>query len=118
MNQETQNTPQTTDDMGSLGTITHAIYAIQAISLLTAIPMFVGVILNYIKLSDTQGTWLASHFRYQIRTFWFALLWGIIGGVTSVVLIGWFILLLNWFWVGYRVVKGWMRLSRGQMMYV
>jgi len=68
---------------------THLIYALHAFSLLTGIlgaatvigafltgwPSIVAVILNYVKRADTRGTWLESHFRWQIRTFWFGLLW-------------------------------------------
>ena len=68
---------------------TQAIYALHAFSLLTGIivaatvvgafltgwPSIIAVILNYVKRSDVRGTWLESHFRWQIRTFWFGLLW-------------------------------------------
>src|SRR3989441_8719994 len=73
----------------SLVTWTQAIYALHAFSLLTGIlgaasvvgafltgwPSIIAVILNYVKRSEARGTWLESHFRWQIRTFWFGLLW-------------------------------------------
>jgi uncharacterized membrane protein len=63
------------------------------------------------------GTFLQSHFRWQIRTFWFALLWGIIGAITTVILIGWAVLFANTVWVIYRLAKGWLRLNENKAMY-
>jgi len=48
--------------------------------------------MNYVKKDDVAGTWIESHFRRQIRTFWFGLLWLVVGTITYVVLIGWVIL--------------------------
>jgi uncharacterized membrane protein len=73
----------------SLITWTHAIYALHAVSLITGIitaasvvaafltgwPSLIAVVLNYVKRSEVRGTWLESHFRWQIRTFWYGLLW-------------------------------------------
>src|SRR5438445_10514887 len=73
----------------SLITLTHVSYALRAVSLimgiigvativgafLTGWPSIIAVILNYVKRSEARGTWLESHFRWQIRTFWFGLLW-------------------------------------------
>src|SRR5438045_9535933 len=73
----------------SLVVLTHVIYGLHAFSLLTGIvgtatvvgafligwPSLIGVILNYAKRSEARGTWLESHFRWQIRTFWYGLLW-------------------------------------------
>src|SRR5215510_13718971 len=75
--------------LGSLVSWTHAIYALHALSLLTGIftmasvvgafltgwPSIIAVILNYVKRGEVRGTWLESHFRWQIRTFWWGLLW-------------------------------------------
>ena len=93
------------------------IYALQASSLLIGITMLVAIIMNYVKKSDVKGTLAESHFRWQIRTFWFSLLWGVIGLVTIFILIGWLILLANTVWVIYRIVRGWMNLSDGKPMY-
>ena len=51
-------------------------------------PSIIAVILNYIKRGEARGTWLESHFRWQIRTFWFAVLWCLIGGVLFITLVG------------------------------
>ena len=82
-------------------------------------PSIIAVIINYIKRSDARGTWLESHFTWQIRTFWFALLWacliGIVGALLVIVLVGFAIWAIGLFalgiWAIYRVVRGWMRLQ-------
>lgn len=56
-------------------------YALQAIGFFVGITYIVAIIINYVKRDDVKGTWLESHFRWQMRTFWFSLLWAIIGGV-------------------------------------
>ena len=98
-------------------TVTTIVYALQAVSFFIGITSIVAVIINYIKKSDVQGTWLESHFRWQIRTFWFGLLWSIIGIITSFIFIGYVILILNAIWIIYRIVKGWLRLIDGKEMY-
>ena len=101
----------------SAKTITTIVYALQAASLLLGLTLFVGVIISYIKREEVRGTWLESHFRWQIRTFWFSLLWLAIGSITFVAIIGYFILFADMLWLIYRVVKGWMNLSNGKTMY-
>src|ERR1700756_4956984 len=78
-----------------LVTVTHLVYALHALSLLIGIttavtivgafvfgvPSIIAVVINYVKRGEARGTYLASHFRWQIRTFWFALLWCVIGGL-------------------------------------
>ncbi len=98
--------------------VTMAVYALQAASFVFGVTLIAAVILNYIKKEDVQGTWLASHFRWQIRTFWFGLLWGVIGGVTILIGVGFFILGVTTIWFIYRIVKGWLRLSEGKEMYL
>ena len=121
----------------SLVTLTHVIYALHAFSLLTGIlgaatvvgafltgwPSIIAVILNYVKRSDARGTWLDAHFRWQIRTFWYGLLWvslcllfiAITFGVG--ILIAWLPLALVGFWFIYRIVRGWLRLKERQPLY-
>jgi len=105
---------QNTDE---LKTITTIVYALQAVSFFIGITFIAAVILNYVKKEDVQGTWLASHFHWQIRTFWYGLLWGILGVITFVVVVGYFILIANAIWIVYRIIKGWLRLSEGKEMY-
>ena len=126
---------RTTSD--SLVTWTNVIYLLHAFSLLTGIlgaatvigafligwPSIIAVILNYLKRSDVRGTWLESHFRWQIRTFWFGLLWVALCGLFVVatlgigLLIAWLPLGIITIWFIYRVVRGWMALNAGRPMY-
>ena len=101
----------------SLKTITTVVYALQAVSFFIGITFIAGVIVNYIKKSAVEGTWLESHFRWQIRTFWFSVLWSIIGFVLVFVLIGYLVLAADALWVIYRIVRGWLNLSEGKEMY-
>jgi uncharacterized membrane protein len=125
------NTPQ------SLYTWTQIIYGLHALSLLTGIlgaativgafligwPSIIAVIMNYIKRSEARGTWLDSHFRWQIRTFWYGLLWAAVCGTFVVLTFGiglivvWLPLGILAIWFVYRVVKGWMALSAHRPMY-
>ena len=117
-----------------LVTLAHAIYALHAFSavlgivsaalvvtaFLTGWPSIIAVILNYVKRSDVRGTWLDSHFSWQIRTFWFALLWVVIGFVLFITLIGIPIAYILWvgtgLWVLYRIIRGWLALSSERPM--
>jgi len=98
----------------NLKTLTTVVYALQAIAILGFGLPYIVAIINYVKLDDVKGTWLESHFRWQIRTFWFSLLWGAIGAITFILIIGWFILAADCIWVIYRIVKGWLRLNEGK----
>ncbi len=113
----------------SLVTLTHIIYALHTASIvigvvtaatiigafLFGIPSIIAVILNYVRRSDARGTYLDSHFRWQIRTFWFAALWFVIAWLLIATLllaiIGFPILGLIALWVIYRVVRGWLTLK-------
>ena len=123
MDQESTSIAATTaasaDDQGlkSARTITLVVYALQAAAFLVGVTSIVAIIINYVKRSDVQGTWLASHFRWQIRTFWFSVLWSIIGVVTTFIIVGYVILLADVIWVIYRIVKGWLRLVDNKPMY-
>ncbi len=102
----------------SAKTITTVVYALQAASFFVGITSLVAIIINYVKQEEVQGTWLASHFRWQIRTFWFAVLWTVVGFVTIILLVGYAILFANAVWVIYRIVKGWLNLNDNRPMYV
>ena len=101
----------------SLKTITMVVYALQAASFLFGVTAIVAIIINYVKRDDVRGTWLESHFRWQIRTFWFSLLWGGFGLITFLLVVGYFILIADGIWVIYRVVKGGLNLIDGKEMY-
>lgn len=90
------------------------VYILQALSFfLGGITALVGVIINYVKLDEVRGTWLEPHFRWQIRTFWIGLLWTVIGFATTMLIVGWFILLGIAIWVIFRIVKGALALNDG-----
>jgi uncharacterized membrane protein len=120
----------------SLVTYTHVIYALHALAVLIGLttwhtivgsfvgglPSIVAVIMNYARRSATVGTYLESHFRWQIRTFWYALLWAVVCTLLIVSIIGIFIGLLGFvalaIWIIYRVARGWLALKDGRPMYV
>ncbi len=78
-------------------------------------PSIIAVILNYVKRADVRGTWLDSHFSWQIRTFWYALLWLVVGGILFVTFVGIPVAIVLWLatgiWVLYRIIRGWLALS-------
>jgi len=120
----------------ALVTYTHVIYALHALAVLIGLttwhtvvgsfvgglPSIVAVIMNYARRSATVGTYLESHFRWQIRTFWYALLWAVVCGVLIVSIIGILIGLIGLvalgIWIIYRVARGWLALKDGRPMYV
>jgi uncharacterized membrane protein len=104
------------DRIQSLKTITQVVYVLYALSYFTGITGIVGIIINYVKRDDAKGTWLESHFTWQIRTFWYGLLWCIIGWLTLVILIGFIVLFAGLCWMIYRIVKGWLYLNDGKPM--
>ncbi|BAN35891.1 hypothetical protein SCD_n02080 [Sulfuricella denitrificans skB26] len=118
----------------SLVTLTHVIYALHAFTVVTGIissafiltafltgwPSILAVILNYLKRDEARGTYLESHFRWQIRTFWFALLWVAIAWLLIITLFGIpfgiAVFIIAGLWVLYRIVRGWLRLMDRQAM--
>jgi len=120
----------------SLVTVVHVVYALHTVSLaigafgaasvigafLFGWPSIIAVILNYAQRSDARGTWLESHFRWQIRTFWFALLWSgivaLVSLVLALVLVGFATWIVGLFalglWAMYRITRGWLRLKDGR----
>ena len=94
--------------------LTHIIYALYAASLLVGVTSLVAIIMNYIKRDDVRGTYLESHFAWQIKTFWVTLIVGIIGAATSVILVGIPILIALFVWYIYRIAKGWLALNDGK----
>jgi uncharacterized membrane protein len=123
---------------GSAYNWTQLIYALHAFSILTGIvgaativgafltgwPSIIAVILNYVKRSDVRGTWLDTHFSWQIRTFWFGALWVVLCLLFVVftfglgLLVVWLPLGLVAVWFVYRIARGWLALRDGRPMYV
>jgi uncharacterized membrane protein len=81
---------------------------------LTGWPSIIAVLLNYVKRGDVRGTFLESHFRWQIRTFWFAVLWAVIAWLLVFTVIGipvaWLLAVLVGVWILYRIIRGWLAL--------
>ena len=122
----------------SLVTWSHVTYALHAVGLalgafgaasvvgsfLFGWPSIIAVILNYVKRGEARGTWLESHFSWQIRTFWFAAAWALLVVLVSapltLVIIGfgtWALgMALLGLWAIYRITRGWLRLNNRQPM--
>jgi len=121
-------------DLEGLRAWTHVIYALHAWSVLAGLlspalvvttfllgwPSIIGVILNYVKRPQAAGTMLESHFRWQIRTFWFAVPWALAGVVFWFTLVLIPLAIVVWIvtglWVAYRVARGWLALARDKPM--
>ena len=116
MNMNNQIVTPGDEKMESLKKITMVVYVLYAFSYFAGITAIIGIVINYIKLEEVAGTWLESHFRWQMRTFWFGLLWAAIGMATLVFLIGIAILFANCVWIIYRVVKGWLYFNDNKPM--
>ena len=133
------NTPvMTVEATPGLERLTHLVYGLHALGLVLGAfgaasvigsflfgwPSIIAVIINYVKRGDVRGSWLESHFTWQIRTFWFALLWAVLVGLVSLpltlVIIGFGIWALGMallgFWAIYRIARGWLRLNARQPM--
>ena len=106
---------RTAEQLASLKTLTMVVYALQVLSVFVGITAIVGVIINYVKREDAAGTLYESHFDWQIRTFWWGLVWSVIG---FVLLFAFGLGLLVWFvagiWALYRVIKGFLKLNDNQ----
>ena len=108
-------TPEESQRLDSLKNLTGVIYLLQALAfVLGGITAIIAVIINYVKRDDVKGTWLASHFTWQINTFWFALILTLAGVATLAVGIGHFVLISAAVFVIYRIVRGWTRLNINQ----
>ncbi len=87
---------------------------------LTGWPSIIAVVINYLKRGDVRGTYLESHFRWQIRTFWFAAAWVLLAVLLALTFIGIpLAIAIAWvagLWVLYRIVRGWLRLMDRQPM--
>jgi uncharacterized membrane protein len=115
-------------------TVAHLVYALHAFAVFSAVvgsatiifsfvaslPSIAAVVLNYWNQNAVRGTWLESHFRWQIRSFWFAVLWIAVAGLMVLTIVGvpfaLVLLLIAGLWVLYRVVRGWWNLIQRQPM--
>jgi uncharacterized membrane protein len=122
----------TTKPPDGLVTLTHVIYGLHAFSavmgvissaavvtaFLTGWPSILAIILNYARRRHVRGTYLESHFRWQIRTFWFAFFWVAFAFLLFVTIVGiplaWLIVVVTGVWVLYRIGRGWLALNDGR----
>ena len=125
----TNDMPQTRESLVRLAHVMYALHAFSAVmglvssaavvtAFLTGWPSIVAVILNYVKRGEVRGTYLESHFRWQIRTFWFALLWVAVAFLLAITIFGipfaWLLVVATGVWVLYRIVRGWLALMDGR----
>ena len=126
----------TTEPLPSVLTVANVVYALHTLAIIVgvagaativgsfvgSVPSIIAVILNYVKRGDARGTWVESHYRWQIRTFWFALLWAIIGWILIFTIVGAIVgvpvLAALTLWLIYRIARGWLRLRDRRPMYV
>jgi len=117
-----------------LVTLTHVMYGLHGFSalmgmlgpafiltaFLTGWPSIIAVILNYVKRGDVEHTFLDTHFRWQLRTFWFAVLWLVIMSVLVLTVIGIPVAIALGMgvgiWVLYRIIRGWTSLASRKPM--
>ena len=97
------------EQTAALKQVTMIVYILQALSFLWGVTAIVGVVVNYVKRDDVRGTVFESHFDWQIRTFWWGLVWAIVGAVLAIAVVGFAIMFVAWIWAIYRVVKGWIK---------
>ena len=118
----------------NLVTITHIMYALHGFSALMGIltpaflitsfltgwPSIIAVIINYVKRNEVRGTWLESHFAWQLRTFWYAVLWAVVMILMGITLVGLPLAAVLFagvtIWIVYRIVRGWMSLAQQRPM--
>jgi uncharacterized membrane protein len=111
-------TENTEEQLASLRQITLVVYVLQALSFFFGLTAIVGVVINYVKKEDVVGTLYQSHFDWQIRTFWWGLLWGLLGFILIFALgLGLVVLFVAWVWAIYRVVKGWLKWNDRQPVF-
>ncbi len=97
--------------------ITYLVYILQALSFVFLITAVAGIIINYIKQDEVRDSWLESHFEWQKRTFWYGLLWMVIGTLSFFLLLHWVVLPVVAIWLVYRIAKGWVYLVDGKELY-
>ena len=99
------------EDLKQYNLITYILYILGFFLGLTP---FIAIVMNYIKRDEMRGTWLESHVDWQIKAFWISLLGYIVGGLLTVILIGFLIVFLVFIWNIYRLVKGLIALNNNQ----
>lgn len=88
------------------------VYILYLVAIAVGLTAFIGVVMAYVKRANADPV-LASHYTWQIRTFWIGLLGSVVGSVTLAIGIGFLILLIVLVWWVVRCVKGMQWLDRG-----
>ncbi|GGC90902.1 DUF4870 family protein [Undibacterium terreum] len=110
------------DKLNSMKNLAWWLYIFHAVSLVFSLGAFswIPLIISYLKRGDAAGTFVYSHHSWQIRSFWWYLLWIIVGGVLFATIIGIPLAYLVWFcawlWKAYRLLKGLMDLNVNKAM--
>ena len=106
---------KSSDDLHTLKRLAATVYLCQILTfLLAGLPLLLGVAINFYKRDAVKGTWLESHFNWQIRTTWIALAGFAIAGISVTTQFGLLILLVNILWMVYRITVGWYALTDGK----
>lgn len=114
-NTQVPTTQASTEEINAKRRLTMVIYGLYALSLfMGGLPSIVAIIMNYVKRDDMRGTWLESHFEWQIKTFWWTLLGGVISALLLMIGVGFILLAVVGIWYIYRIVKGFLRLNDNQ----
>jgi uncharacterized membrane protein len=95
---------------------TQIIYGLYAAAPLFGITAIAAVVLNYMKREEVQGSWLETHYRWQIQTFWISFFGIVVSGSLAYFGIGWLILFVTSVWYIYRIAKGWLWLLDNKPM--
>jgi uncharacterized membrane protein len=104
----TQTKAENNEKLNKLKTITGVVYLCQVLAFaLAGLPLLIGVVINLVKRKEVMGTWLESHFDWQIKTVWVALALFAVSGLTLSIGIGAYLLLLAVLWLVYRIAFGW-----------
>jgi uncharacterized membrane protein len=107
MNNHTSDTEFTQPPLGDLKNLALLVYILQGLGFATGgLTWIAAMMVNYIKFDSVRDSWLESHFRWQLNTFWYGLLWWIVGLVLWLLLLGWLVWGLLSLWALYRVVRG------------
>jgi uncharacterized membrane protein len=111
-----QNNSVDTASLENLKQLTLIIYILHGLSFFAGVTGIVAIIMNYIKRDEVKGSIYESHFNWQIRTFWWSVLWFVIGFITMFVVIGFFIWFVAFVWWLYRMIKGILNWTDGKPM--
>ncbi|MCP5183606.1 MAG: hypothetical protein H6993_06555 [Pseudomonadales bacterium] len=90
-------------------------YILHLIGAVAGVTSLIGLALNYFHDSSPHSL-VENHHRWMIRSFWWAVVWMVVGWITSVILIGWVIMGLAWLWYLYRHVRGLLAVLSGDRL--